>query len=187
MGKFTKISPAAFAGMQLGAGILLRTFDPALPAAPRDEDVICATSGGVEAVCEPSWVDLGEDVDNCPKNTKELKYLDRWTCTLRFTALEISEEMLLLALGAADAGAGVTPRQALLPTDFRGLWWVGDRTDGGMVAIQLRNALSEEGLHFKSKRAGKGELDVTLTGHTTLGEQTGAPMTFYTAAPAEAQ
>ncbi|MBR0509630.1 MAG: hypothetical protein IJJ85_05890 [Clostridia bacterium] len=183
MGKFTKISRQAFAGMQLDAGVLLRQFDPETAAVPADADIICATAGGVEASCEASYKDLGEDVDNCPANMMELKYLQDWTCTLRFKALEITPETLRLALGAADTdGDLVYPRGHLKDGDFGEIWWVGDRADGGMAAVCLSNALSKEGLKFQSKAAGKGELDVELLGHASFAEPGAPPMCFYAAA-----
>jgi hypothetical protein len=45
---------------------------------------------------------MGEDVDNCPANMKELVHLDSWLCTLGFTALNISPEGIRLYLGCAD-------------------------------------------------------------------------------------
>ena len=64
MGMFTAISQGAFDELQLDAGMLLRTFDPASPAAPKDEDIITATTGGIQVSCVPTYSDFGEDVDN---------------------------------------------------------------------------------------------------------------------------
>ena len=85
MGKFTVIPKDTFDDLQLDAGVLLKSFTPATAAAPQDSDIICATTGGINATCTPTYSDLGEDVDNCPNNTKELKHLDGWDCTLAFT------------------------------------------------------------------------------------------------------
>lgn len=76
MGKFTVIPQDTFTALQLDAGVLLKTFNPATAAAPSDEDIICATTGGIEVSCVPTYSDFGEDVDNCPNNMKELKHLD---------------------------------------------------------------------------------------------------------------
>ena len=101
MGLFTVIPQDTFDGLQLDAGVLLKKFDPAKVAAPADEDIICATTGGINISCVPTYSDLGEDVDNCPVNTKELKHLDGWECKMSFTALGTSPENIKLALGAA--------------------------------------------------------------------------------------
>lgn len=186
MGKFTVIPQDTFSGLQLDAGVLLKKFTPATPAAPADEDIICATTGGINATCVPTYSDLGEDVDNCPVNMKELKHLDSWECKLSFTSLGLSANAIKLALGAADIGDTsaskqdtVTPRRDLKQTDFTDLWWVGDRADGGCVAIQIKNALSTGGFSLKTTKNGKGQLSVELTGHVSIDAQDTMPMVFY--------
>ena len=184
MGMFTVIPQATFEEMQLDAGVLLKNFDPTQPAAPADADIICATTGGITASCVPTFSDLGEDVDNCPVNMKELKHLDSWECTLGFTSLGISPDNIKLALGCADvSGSKITPRRDLKQSDFTDLWWVGDRADGGFAAIQLKNALSTGGFALTTTKAGKGQVAVTLTGHVSIDAQNVVPMEFYSAEP----
>ena len=184
MGMFTVIPQATFEEMQLDAGVLLKTFNPASPAVT-DSAIICATTGGISASCVPTYSDLGEDVDNCPVNTKELKHLDSWECTLGFTSLGVSPAQIKMALGAADIDGTdttkIVPRRDLKQTDFQDLWWVGDRADGGFVAIQLKNALSTDGFALTTTKAGKGQVAVTLTGHVSINAQDVVPMVFYSA------
>lgn len=186
MGKFTVIPESTFEGMQLDAGVLLTTFNPATPTAPTDSTIICATTGGINTSCVPTYSDLGEDVDNCPVNMKELKHLDSWECKMSFTSLGTSKENIRLALGAADISAdtgAITPRRDLKQTDFSDLWWVGDRADGGCVAVQLKNALSTSGFSLKTTKSGKGQVSVELTGHVSIEEQDVMPMVFYSIDP----
>ena len=183
MGKFTVIPSDTFDDLQLDAGVLLKNFTPATAAAPQDSDIICATTGGINATCTPTYSDLGEDVDNCPNNMKELKHLDGWDCTLAFTSLGMSTAAIKMALGSADIDTQdttkVTPRKDLKQTDFSDVWWVGDKADGGMVAIQLKNALSTGGFSLQTTKSGKGQISVTLTGHVSIEAQTEMPMVFY--------
>ncbi len=189
MGMFTVIPQATFEEMQLDAGVLLKTFDPTAPAAPADSAIICATTGGISATCAPTFSDLGEDVDNCPVNMKELKHLDSWECALGFTSLGISPANIKLALGCADIDgtdtSKIVPRRDLSQDDFTDLWWVGDRADGGFVAIQLKNALSTGGFSLTTSKAGKGQVAVTVTGHVSIDAQNVVPMVFYSAEPSE--
>lgn len=187
MGKFTVIPQDTFEGMQLNAGVLLKTFDPSNVAAPKDSDIICATTGGVNVTCVPTYSDLGEDVDNCPVNMKELKHLDSWECKMSFTSLGTSKENIRMALGAADISTdtgAITPRRDLLQTDFSSIWWVGDRADGGCVAVQLKNALSTAGFSLQTTKSGKGQVSVELTGHVSIEAQDAMPMVFYSIDPA---
>lgn len=186
MAMFTVIPQDTFEGLQLDAGVLLKTFDPAHPAAPADADLICATTGGINVSCVPTYSDFGEDVDNCPANMMELKHLDGWDCKMSTTSLGTSPELIRLALGAADVTASsgtITPRRDLKQTDFADLWWVGDRADGGMVAVKLMNALSTGGFSLQTTKNGKGQISIELTGHVSIDAQDVVPMEFYSAAP----
>lgn len=181
--KFTKISQDAFKSMQFNAGVVLNKFDTAGTTEVQDADIICATTGGITAECKPNFTDLGEDVDNAQKNTAELMQIEDYDCTLAFTALNATTDVLKLALGAADVDdKKVTPRMTLDPTantgDFKDIWWVGDTIDGGYVAVRLMNALSTGGLSLKTTDKGKGNISVTLTGCPRLGSEV-VPMEFY--------
>ena len=58
MGKFTVIPQDAFDALQMDAGVLLKTFDPTDPDAPDDEDIICATTGGINPTCIPNSISI---------------------------------------------------------------------------------------------------------------------------------
>lgn len=182
MGRFTKIPESTFNNLQTDAGVLLKTFDPANPTEPDDEDIITATTGGINAVCQPTYSDYGEDVDNVPNNMKELKHLDGWNCTLSTTALGTSPELIKLQLGAADINGTtkIVPRADLKQSDFEdAIWWVGDKADGGLLAIKLMNVLSTGGFSLQTTKNGKGQLTLELTGHVSINDQSTVPMEFY--------
>ena len=186
MGKFTLIPQNTFQGLQLDAGVLLRRFDPANPVVPADEDIICATTGGINPSCVPQYSDLGEDIDNVPTSMKELRKLDSVECKMSFTSLATDTQSIRLALGAADIDAttgAIKPRKDLEQTDFSDLWWVGDRADGGCVAIKLKNALSTGGFSLQTTKNGKGQVSVELTGHVSLANQTDMPREIYSIDP----
>lgn len=183
---FTRIPQDTFSNMQLNAGILLKKFDPSVPDSVKDDDIVCATTGGITATCVPTYSDMGEDVDNCPNNVMELKTLDSWDCKLAFTGLGTSAENIRLGLGAADiddSSGKITPRRDLKQSDFCDIWWVGDRADGGMVAACLKNALSTGGFSLKTEKNGKGQMETELTGHVSIQAQDNMPMEFYSAEP----
>lgn len=188
MGKFTVIPESTFKGLQLDAGVLLKRFNPANPVAPNDEDIICATTGGVNPSCVPTFSDFGDDVDNVPVNMKELKHLDSWECKISTTSLGTTPELIRLSLGCADINSetsAIVPRADLKQTDFTDIWWVGDRADGGFVAIQLKNALSTGGFSLQSSKNGKGTISLEITGHVSMNAQKDVPMVFYSADPTE--
>jgi hypothetical protein len=112
---------------------------------------------------------------------KELMNLDTWACSLGFTALNMSPEGIRLALGVADiVNQEITPRMSLQQTDFTdAIWWVGDKANGGFVAVKLLNALSTGGLSIQTTKRGKGQTAVTLSGHFSINAQDVVPMKFY--------
>lgn len=188
MGKFTQIPKDAFQALQLDAGVIMTEFDPAnIP----DEDeiadyILCATTGGITVNCTPTFSDLSEDVDNVPANMMEFMHLDSWECTLSTTSLGTSLELLKWALGCADidgSASKVSPRKTLRQTDFRDLWWVGDRADGGIVAVKIKKALSTGGFSLTTSKNGKGQIGITITGHISINDQTTMPMEFYSIDP----
>lgn len=187
MGMFTVVPQDAFDDLQMDAGVLLKTFNPAQPAAPADADIICATTGGINPQCIPTYSDFGEDVDNVPLNMKEFKHLDGWDCRIATTGLGTSPALIKLALGAADIDGTntsmITPRRDLAQTDFSDIWWVGDKAGGGFVAIQLKNALSTGGFSLQTTKNGKGQVSIELTGHVSIAAQDTVPMVFYSVDP----
>lgn len=185
MAKFTKIPETAFQEIQLNAGVLLSSFTPA-SAEVTDEAIVGATTGGISFTATPSFMDFGEDIDNCPKNMKELKKLDTWDIKMSGTFITVSPKSVASLVAAADVAAEkVTPRNDLKDTDFKDLWWVGDysdktgETNGGFCAIHMMNALSTGGLSIKSSDKAKGQFAFEFTAHYSMDAQTTVPFEVY--------
>ena len=177
---FVKVSENTFKEIQLEAGLILNTFDPSGATEVKDEDIVCATTGGISITCKPTFTDYGADIDNVPDNMLEFKEVDGWDCSIGFTALNASKSVIKLGLGAADTNGGkITPSFDMTADDAKDVWWVGERADGGFVACCLKNALSTDGLTLKTTKKGKGQLSCTLTGHVSIKAQDVVPMEFY--------
>lgn len=197
MGLYTKVAEDAFDALQLDAGVLLSSFDPANPyTAPSSEDIIATTTGGINPTCTPTYSDFGEDVDNVPNNMMEFKHLDGWDCAMAFTSIKFNAANVAWSLGASEsttvaAGSNtagytkIVPRRNVQLTDFKDLWWVGDKANGGAFAVKLLNALSTGGLNIQSSKNGKGTNQMTITGHVSIAHQDTMPMEFYDIAPQE--
>lgn len=183
--KYTQVAADAFAKLQLNAGIILRTFDPDTGAYSR-ENIIAATSGGVTFTAVPTYTDMGEDIDNVPNNTKELKKLQSFEAKLAGTAKTIDSASAKLFIGACDVdGNKLTPRVDILAADFQDIWFVGDYSDkngeenGGYVAIRVINALNTGGFSLKSNDEGKADMDFEFTGHYSMADITVVPFEVY--------
>lgn len=185
--RFTKIPQNTFEELQVNAGILVKDFDVNTGTFD-DEDMLTATTGGITISVKPEYEDFGEDIDNCPKNTKELKRIKSTAVSVSTTALNINENLLLFMLGAADKDAQtgkITPRADLKQTDFTHIWWIGDLSNNGYIAVKIMNALSTEGFEIKTTDKGKGNVTLTLTGHTSMSAQDVIPAEFYLGAGGE--
>lgn len=181
--KFTKIPVNTFNQIQINAGVICTTFNPAPDAGEAnvtDEDILGATSGGSNFTAVPTFSDRGEDIDNCPKNMAELKNLDAWEVKLSGSFVTITAKLAKKLTAAADEATGkVTPRNSLKIEDFGDLWLVGDYGDGGMVAIHILNALSTGGFSIQTADKSKGKFPFEFTGHYKMSAQDTPPFEIY--------
>lgn len=189
--KFTKLSETAFQELQLNAGIILDAFDPATGEVTL-ANIVGATTGGVSFSAVPTYSDFGEDVDNCPNNTKELKQLDSMDVRMSGTFVTVTAASVKRLLAAADvAGDKITPRRDLLDEDFKDLWWVGDYSDknseaaGGFIAVHMMNTLSVGGLSIQSGKAAKGQFAFEFAAHYSMADPDTVPFEVYVKAGAE--
>lgn len=180
--KATRVSADFYNSVQKEAGILLKTFDPANPIEPQDEDIITPTTGGISISCVPETQDLYEDIDNVPNNTAEGKDITGWTITMSTTAIGVDEEVIALALGASETGmdGAIKPRRNYEIADFKDIYWIGDMADPSkLLCAVIKNAVSTGGFSLQTTKNGKGQLALELTGHTKLNEQEVVPAEFY--------
>ncbi len=187
--KYTKIPADTFKNLQLNAGVLLESFDVDTQTLAANS-IVGATSGGVSFTAVPSFTDFGEDIDNCPKNMKEMKKLDSWEAKMSGTFASVSKSLAKTLVGAADlAGSKITPRNDLADADFSDLWWVGDYSEvnedgtstgkAGFIAIHLLNSLSTGGFSIQSSDKGKGQFEFEFTGHYSMEDQDKVPFEVY--------
>lgn len=192
MAKFTQIPTNTFKKLQLGAGILTTDFDPATGELTAS-NIIGATSGGVSFEATPSFSDFGEDIDNCPKNTKELKRLDSWEAKMSGSFVTMDTTAAVSVIGTAAVASGdqtkVVPRNSVNAEDFKDIWWVGDYSDvnedgssagkAGFIAVKLINALSTGGFKIQSGDKAKGTFEFEYTGHYSIANTDVVPFELY--------
>ena len=192
MAKFTQIPTDTFKKLQLNAGILTTEFDPATGKLTAS-NIIGATSGGVSFEATPSFSDFGEDIDNCPKNTKELKKLDSWEAKMSGSFVTMDTNVATSVIGtaavASDDPTKVVPRNSVDAQDFKNIWWVGDYSDinedgssagkAGFIAIKLINALSTGGFKIQSGDKAKGTFEFEYTGHYSIANIDTVPFEIY--------
>lgn len=182
--KYTQVAEDMFKKLQLNAGVLLRDFAPETGELVKT-NIIGATSGGVNFKATPNFVDFGEDVDNVPNDTKELKQITGWDVTMSGTFLTVDVEAAKDLVGAGDVtGTKITPRINLKDEDFKEMWWVGDYSDengtnGGYIAIHMMNTLSNAGFQIQTGKEAKGQFAFEFKAHKTITDVELVPYEVY--------
>lgn len=187
LAEYTTITEQQFSSMQFDSGVVLSSFDPTNPTDITGDKILFATTGDISITSGKEIVDLGEDVNNLHGRLKELQYLSNRTNTVSFTALNLDAATLAYALGAATTsrvtGSNVAQQVELKNflelSDFKDVWWVGMLIGGGVVAVNLKNALSTDDVSLSTSKDGKGNLSVTLTAFGTIRDLTLVPITYY--------
>ena len=184
--KFTQIPSTTFQNIQLNAGILVDSF---VPVTGVIGNLLGATSGGVNFTDTSTYKDYGEDIDNCPKNMMELKKLESHEVKMSGTFVTLSPDTAKLLVGTGDVDASdnthTIPRNDVLLTDFKELWWIGDYSDvntgsnAGFLAIKLLNALNTGGFQIQSTDKEKGKFAFEFMGHYSMNAQDTVPYEIY--------
>lgn len=185
---YTQIPSTTFKQLQLNAGIITSGFTPST-ATLDQSSILGATTGGIAFTATPNYTDFGEDIDNCPKNMKELKKLESWEVKLSGTFVTVSSDLAKTLVGAADKATGdatkVVPRNDLTADDFKDVWFVGDYSDvntgesAGFLAIHVMNALSTGGFKLTTTDKAKGQFAFEFTGHYSMNKQDTPPFEVY--------
>ena len=190
--KFTKLPPDTFQKLVLNAGILVDSFTPATGIIG---NLMGATTGGISFNSNPTYTDFGEDVDNCPNNTMELKRIDQFDPAMSGTFLTLTAAVVKDLIGAADIAVGdnthVVPRDHLIEDDFKEVWWIGDYSDinndggtgstrsAGFLAVHLMNSLNTGGFQITSSKNAKGQMAFDFHGHYSLENIEEVPFEVY--------
>ena len=185
---YTQIPSTTFKQLQFNAGIITSSFTPGT-ATIDQSSILGATTGGISFTATPTYTDFGEDIDNCPKNMKELKKLESWEVKLSGTFVTVSSDLIKTLVGAAGKAAGVAtkvvPRNELTSNDFNDVWFVGDYSDvntgesAGFLAIHVMNALSTGGFQLTTSDKAKGQFAFEFTGHYSMDKQNTPPFEVY--------
>lgn len=188
--KFTQVPTDTFENLVLNAGILVDEFTPSSGVIG---NILGATTGGIEFSTNPTYTDFGEDIDNVPANTKQLKRLQSFDPTMSGTFLTVDTATVKSLIGAADIGTSdttkVVPRDQLLQSDFDDVWWVGDYSDknvdaesthtAGYIAIHLMNALNTAGFKITSSKDNKAQMAFEYHGHYDISNISTPPFEIY--------
>jgi hypothetical protein len=184
MSEFTQVRATAFEEIQMNAGIVLDDFDPATGV---KGNIIGVTSGGLSFNSNPEYEDFGEDMDNVPANTWQLKRVRSYDPALSGNWVTITAAEAKRMNGAGTlSGNKITPSHELKESDFDDIWVVGDYSDknsgaatAGFVAIHIMNALNTGGMQWQTTKDGKGQFAFDYHGHYDLTDIDTVPYEIY--------
>lgn len=184
MSEFTQVRATAFEEIQMNAGIVLDDFNPATGV---KGNIIGVTSGGLSFNSNPEYEDFGEDMDNVPANTWQLKRVRSYDPALSGNWVTITAAEAKRMNGAGTlSGNKITPSHELKESDFDDIWVVGDYSDknsgaatAGFVAIHIMNALNTGGMQWQTTKDGKGQFAFDYHGHYDLTDIDTVPYEIY--------
>lgn len=197
----TALTSATFNKLQLNAGVFLTNFDmssyttasalrTALSTAiSAGTTVLGATRGGGTFRVEQETRD--PDVDGKRYRFKGGTFVDSVDAYLTGTLVEIKKDMFakILATGRVATSSAVhtvTMNTTIAPADYiTTLTWVGDMSDGGVVVIELKNALNTNGLTLTFADKNEGTIPFEFHAHQdTVSDYDTAPFKVYFIDPA---
>ncbi len=157
------------------------TFDDAVTAGK----LLGATQGGGTFTATPTIRPI--EIDGVKGAAKGLSVIDVWVVTIAANMKEISEEILITALGAGKSEAGpagykkITGNNYIELTDYiDNITWVGKLSGSQKpVIIQVYNALSTSGITLQTQDKNEGLIPITFTGHYDPEELDTPPFGIY--------
>ena len=180
MGFYNKVPDDVLECIAKNAGILLSDFDTQSWTF-RTTDIKGATTGGINFKDAPTYDDYGKDIDNMPKNTKEMKYILSRDVTTSGTFVSARKAEIKNIVAASDmSGDKITPRDELKAEDFGDhIWFVTDYGDGGAIAIRLDNVLNEDGFSMATLDKDKTKFAFNYKAHYSLDDPKKVPYEIF--------
>lgn len=143
------------------------TFESAVAAGK----LLGATQGGGTFSAVPTIRKI--EIDGVKGAAKGLEAIDEWVVTISANMKEISEDILVTALGSGASAVGtagykkITASNYVDLTDYvTNITWVGKLSGESLpVIIVVKNALSTGGLTLATADKAEAVLAITFTGH----------------------
>ena len=175
-GEFTKYMPEFWKALQMNAGIVVTGFNPVDRSYT---GILGVTSSGVTFNPNPTYEDLGSDLDNVPPNTMQLKRATGYDPSLSGTFRTMTPELAAQLCPGAENGGVITPADTLTDEMFQDVTILGDYSDintdnatsgaeAGYMAVTVKNAINTSGYQWKTNKDGKGEFAFDFHGHYDL-------------------
>ena len=167
----TGLSSKTATNLQLGAGVILNA-KYTTGGTISSSNILTATNGGITFSAVPTF--FTPTVDGMFENIKGAgKQITHWDVTLSFTAVEAEASVLLRALGCADQDGTtgvITARHEVKTADYADIYAIGERGDGKLIQITIKNGLNTSGLSLQTVNDGNGGISFTIAGNYDIND-----------------
>lgn len=187
---FKKIKPTTFDELTMNVCMLVSTFNPAtfdFNSGIAGSTILASTTGGVTFTAAAEYTDLGDDVDNAPKNCMEFKHKEDGEVTLTGNLVTVNKQLVKMLIGAASIeGNKITPDEDLRTSHFiNELWAITDYGNGGIIAIKMKRVLNTSGFSIATTDKSKAQFAFTFTCHKTVVDEADPAYEIYLLTPEE--
>lgn len=156
------------------AGLILKNKFTTSSAFSKDNDVLCATTGGIRVTI--AQVKQVIKFDGVLDNTAGIERVVGWTASVTFSTKEVDSGMVKRALGYAASTSEtnketITLKQGVIaPSEYENFYILGKMGDGSWRQIVINKAMNVSGLN--ETRNDKGETEIAFELHANYGIDT---------------
>lgn len=156
------------------AGLILKNKFTTSSAFNKDNDVLCATTGGIRVTIEQQKQVV--KFDGVLDNTAGIERVIGWTASVTFSTKEVDSGMVKRALGYAESSSEtnketITLKQGVIdPSEYENFYILGKMGDGSWRQIIINKAMNVSGLN--ETRNDKGETEIAFELHANYGIDT---------------
>ena len=155
------------------AGLILKNKFTSSASFNKDNDVLCATTGGIKVTIAQQKQVI--KFDGVLDNTKGIERVIGWTASVTFDTKEVDSDKVKLALGYAGIDSNletgidtITLEQGVIPESYyKNFYILGKLGDGSWRQIIINNAMNVSGL--SEQRNDKNETVISFELHANYG------------------
>lgn len=164
------------------AGLILKNKFTASSSFNKNNDVLCATIGGIKvAIAQIKQV---IKFDGVLDNTAGIERVVGWTGSVQFSTKEVDSEKVKLALGFAGITSTtgkdtITLKQGIIPTtDYQDFYVLGKLGDGSWRQIIINKAMNVSGLNETRNDKNETEISFDLQANYGIDTQDTPPISI---------
>ena len=164
--------------VEFEAGLILTKKFESASSFNKQNDVLCATTGGIKV--NISAMKQVIKFDGLMDNTAGVERIIGWTASVQFSTKEVDAEKVKLALGYATISENnVTLNQGVIPTtEYKDMYVLGKMGNGDWRQVCISKAINVNGLQETRNDKGETEIAFNLQANYGIDTQDTAPVSI---------